>query len=72
MDGMEQALKRHAFSIRSHYQNPTVPDTHFSGVDLYEFVLVQVLESARDVSALPETPSAFDALNDLLLRVRGV
>ncbi len=34
--------------------------------------LVQALESARDASALPDAPIALDALNDLLLRIRGV
>jgi uncharacterized protein len=34
--------------------------------------LVADLESARDASALPNNPTAHDALHDLLLRVRGV
>lgn len=32
--------------------------------------LTQELEQARDASALPETPTARDALNDLLIRLR--
>ncbi len=47
MDGTEQALKRHEFSIRSHYQNPTVPDAHFSGIDLYAFVIYRCVIGSR-------------------------
>lgn len=34
--------------------------------------LTRMLESARDASSLPELPTAKSALNDLLLRVRGI
>lgn len=33
--------------------------------------LVRELESARDTSSLPDAPSARDALNDLLVRLRA-
>lgn len=44
-------------------------------VDFYEREyrrLVALLESARDTSYLPESPACQPALNDLLLRVRGI
>jgi uncharacterized protein len=34
--------------------------------------LVQALHYARDATTLPDTPSAMDGLNDLLLRIRGL
>ena len=43
--------------------------------DVYEAEyqrLVTLLENARDTTHLPENPSAKPALNDLLLRIRGV
>jgi uncharacterized protein len=43
--------------------------------DFYEaeyYRLVALLETARDTSHLPENPSAKPALNDLLLRIRGI
>jgi uncharacterized protein len=47
MDGTEQSLKRGQFSVRSHHQNPTVPDDHLSGVDLYQHVVYRCVVGSR-------------------------
>jgi len=47
MDGTEQSLKRGQFSVRSHHQNPTVPDDHLTGVDLYQHVVYRCVVGSR-------------------------
>jgi hypothetical protein len=47
MDGTEQSLKRGQFSVRSHHQNPTVPDDHLAGIDLYQHVVYRCVVGSR-------------------------
>ncbi|MBZ0276156.1 MAG: nucleotidyltransferase domain-containing protein [Anaerolineae bacterium] len=47
MDGTEQSLKRDQFSIRSHHQNPTVPEDYLAGVDLYQYVVYRCVVGSR-------------------------
>lgn len=47
MDGTEQLLKRGQFSVRSHHQNPTMPDNHLAGVNLYEYVVYRCVIGSR-------------------------
>ena len=47
MDGTEQTLKREQFSVRSHHQNPTAPDDHLAGVDLYQHVVYRCVVGSR-------------------------
>ena len=47
MDSTERSLKRSQFSVRSHYQNPTVPDSYLTGVDLYQNVIYRCVVGSR-------------------------
>jgi predicted nucleotidyltransferase len=47
MDGTEQALKRHEFTVHSHYQNPTTPEAHLEQVDLYQHVVYRCIVGSR-------------------------
>jgi uncharacterized protein len=47
MDGTEQALKRHEFSVRTHFQNPTTPDDSFGSVDLYQYIVYRCIVGSR-------------------------
>lgn len=47
MDGTEHTLKRGQFSVRSHHQQPTAPDEHLSGVDLYDHVIYRCIVGSR-------------------------
>jgi uncharacterized protein len=47
MDGTEQSLKREQFSVRRHHQNPTAPDDHLGGVDLYQHVVYRCITGSR-------------------------
>lgn len=47
MDGTEQSLKRHELAVRSHHQNPTAPDDHLTGVDLFAHVAYRCIVGSR-------------------------
>lgn len=47
MDGTEQSLKRHEFTVRRQHQRPAAPESHLAEVNLYDHVIYQCVIGSR-------------------------